>query len=79
MKKFIIIAMATAWAGSAKAGDNEKLVSSSIKQVTVFLNGAQVNRLANASIPQEIPTWYLPNCLPILTVTAYRLSCRKRQ
>lgn len=54
MKKIWILMIALLGATTVKAEDNEKIVNSKIKEVTVFIQGAQIYRSAYTQIPKGV-------------------------
>ena len=54
--------------------DNEKLVNSKVKNVTVFLNAAQVNRVGNFSIEQGITDLIFEGVSPYLNTKSIQVK-----
>ena len=68
MKKLFLLLLTVIflYASNMKAQENTKVISSTIKQVTVFNNGAQVTGLSDVSLPQGISTLVLRGLSPYI-------------
>jgi uncharacterized protein (TIGR02231 family) len=74
MKKTIIIMLLLIIIKYVNAGDNEKTVKSDIKDVTIFLNGAQINRTGETYLNQGTTYILFQNLSPYINPSTVQVK-----
>jgi len=74
MKKLVFILLLFVVFHTVNAGDNEKIVKSDIKDVTIFLSGAQITRTANTYLNEGTTYVLFQNLSPYINPTTIQVK-----